>query len=81
MLAGYITRAEMKTIEPAISEWPQLKGMDAKDAKNFLEQNHRTLNVILVPDGSATTKDFRPDRVRVFYAPSDNVVVAVPRIG
>ena len=68
-------------MEPAIQEWPQLKGMDAKEAKDFLEEHHRTLTVMLVPDGSATTKDFRPDRVRIVYAPSDNIVVSVPRIG
>ena len=71
----------MQHVPPTVHEWPHLKGVDANEAKNFIEDHHRTLNVLLVPEGSATTKDFRPDRVRIFYDKDSNLVVTVPQIG
>ena len=71
----------MAYVEPAVQEWPQLTGTDATEAKHFIEQHHKTLNVILVQEGSAVTKDFRPDRVRIFYANDTKLVAGVPQIG
>ena len=71
----------MSHVEPAVQEWPQLQGMDATEAKHFIEQHHKTLNVVLVQEGSAVTRDFRPDHVRIFYANDTKLVVDVPRAG
>ncbi|KAK9818878.1 hypothetical protein WJX74_006468 [Apatococcus lobatus] len=78
---SYINKAEMSHVEPAVQDWPQLKGMDATEAKHFIQQHHKTLNVVLVPQGSAVTKDFRPDRVRIYYANDTKVVTDVPQTG
>ena len=55
-------------------------GQPAEDAKAFIETKEPCLTVILVPEGSAVTADFRTDRVRIFVD-SKNLVVGIPQIG
>ena len=65
---------------PSIDIWPDQMGQPAADAKALIETKEPCLTVILVPEGSAVTADFRTDRVRIFFD-SNNMVVGIPQIG
>lgn len=73
-LAGYQPEATGKT------EWPELVGKDANEAKELLEKE-TSFSIFLVPTGSAVTMDYRTNRVRVSFNPTDNKVVKAPRVG
>lgn len=73
-LAGYQPEPTGKT------EWPELVGKDATEAKELLEKE-TSLNVFLVPTGSAVTMDYRTNRVRISFDPANNKVVKAPRVG
>ena len=73
-LAGYQPEATGKT------EWPELVGKDANEAKELLEKE-TSFNVFLVPTGSAVTMDYRTNRVRISFDPANNKVVKAPRVG
>ena len=73
-LAGYLPDV------PEKSEWQELVGKDATQAKELLEKE-TSLNVFLVPIGSVVTMDFRTNRIRVSFDPATNKVVKAPRIG
>ena len=73
-LAGYQPEATGKT------EWPELVGKDANEAKELLEKE-TSFNVFLVPTGNAVTMDYRANRVRISFDPANNKVVKVPRVG
>lgn len=63
-----------------LREWPSLVGKDASEAKQKIQEDRPELKVILVPENSMVTMDYREDRVRVFFN-KDNLVVGVPRTG
>lgn len=60
------------------NQFPELEGTDADSAASTLQGYG--LNPRVLPQGSAVTRDFRLDRVRVF-TDSNNKVVGVPRVG
>ena len=65
---------------PSLDSWPDQMGQPAEDAKAFIETKEPCLTVILVPEGSPVTLDFRTDRVRIFFD-TNNLVVGIPQIG
>ncbi|GMI66468.1 hypothetical protein like AT2G38870 [Hibiscus trionum] len=65
---------------PAKKSWPELVGTKGESAKETIEKENSDLNVVVLQDGSATTKDLRPDRVRVFVD-ENGLVVRAPIIG
>lgn len=73
-LAGYQPEATGKT------EWPELVGKDANEAKELLEKE-TSLTIFLVPTGSVVTMDYRTNRVRITFDPTNNKVVKAPRVG
>ena len=65
-----------------IGAWPDLKDRDVDEAIASIKESRPDLRrVDKIPEGSPVTKDWRIDRVRVFYNPKTNQVTGVPRIG
>nr|CAA57307.1 Pumpkin fruit trypsin inhibitor [Cucurbita maxima] len=61
--------------------WPELVGKDGEEAVKIIQQENPSLDVILMPRGQNwATKDYRPNRVRVFNDDSGKVN-SIPRIG
>ncbi|KAL4363857.1 hypothetical protein GQ457_04G027470 [Hibiscus cannabinus] len=65
---------------PAKKSWPELVGTKGESAKETIHKENSDLNVLVLKDGSATTRDFRPNRVRVFVD-ENGLVVRAPTIG
>ena len=61
-------------------KWPSLVGATVARATVLIEASNPTVRVIPVEEGSPVTKDYRLDRVRVFYDAS-NIVATAPRVG
>lgn len=61
-------------------EWPELVGKTGDQAKAAILDERPTLNVLVVPELSPCTMDYRTDRVRVFVN-KEGKVAGTPRIG
>ena len=61
-------------------KWPSLVGATVARATVLIEASNPTVRVIPVEEGSPVTKDYRLDRVRVFYDAS-KMVATEPRVG
>lgn len=62
-------------------EWPELVGKDGQEAAKIIKEENPCLKeVIVLPDGSQVTQDYRTDRVRIFVDCNDKVV-RTPVIG
>ncbi|KAK9035414.1 hypothetical protein V6N11_077454 [Hibiscus sabdariffa] len=53
---------------PAKKSWPQLVGTKGKSAKETIQKENSDLNVIVLKDGSATTRDFSGPTVSGFLS-------------
>jgi hypothetical protein len=63
------------------TSWPELVGKPGTDAKAVIEKEEPCLTqVVIIPEGSAVTLDFRLDRVRIFVGSTGDVVVS-PTVG
>lgn len=62
------------TVEWLSQEWPELVGTNVLVAKAKLKAE-TGLNVVLVPQGSVVTTDYRADRIRVYFDPDTSLVV------
>ncbi|KAG6495634.1 hypothetical protein ZIOFF_043460 [Zingiber officinale] len=62
------------------SSWPELVGVNGNKAVTIIEKENPNVEAITVLIGSATTKDFRCDRVRV-WVDEYGIVGEVPHIG
>lgn len=60
--------------------WPELVGFPAEEAKTILEDEDEGYEVIIVPPGGVTTKDYREDRIWL-YVNEEGYVSRVPRPG
>lgn len=60
--------------------WNDLVGKTADEAKQQILADMPDANVVVLPQNSPTTRDFRVDRVRVFVD-ADNKVVVAPHTG
>jgi len=70
-------------VKPNIS-WPEMLGKTVPEGKAYIQNDYGTepLNFVVLPEGSATTKDFRKDRVRLFVdKETETIIVSTPRIG
>ncbi|MCL7028602.1 hypothetical protein MKW94_005278 [Papaver nudicaule] len=56
------------------SRWPELVGFNGEVAARIIERQNPNVNTIILPEGSATTRDFRCDRVWVFVDEAGRVV-------
>ena len=66
---------------PSKQSWPELVGTNAQSAQKVIKASPGVKSVILVQMGEATTDDFVPTRVRVYYAPRTDKVAQTPKIG
>lgn len=67
-------------LPPDKCAWPECVGMNVFEAQKLIEkESPRT--PVLVMKGSATTTDWRGDRVRLFYDAATLTVVNVPEVG
>lgn len=63
------------------TQWPNLVGMPGQQAKDTIERENTELTlVVIIPDGSPVTADYREDRVRIFVD-NDGKVTQIPRVG
>ena len=67
--------ADLKT------RWAELTAVDADQAVEQIQKERPELKLVKVKVGSMVTMDYRGDRVRVWYDPTDNRVTAAPKIG
>ena len=58
----------------------QCTGLDGEEAKQRILADMPGLNVVLVPEGSPVTMDYRLDRVRIFVT-KDGKVASKPSQG
>jgi hypothetical protein len=63
------------------NSWPELLGRNIDEAVEIIKSENPNLNVTKVPPGTMLTRDYRTDRVRVYYDPSNNNVNVIPRTG
>ncbi len=63
------------------SSWPELVGTNVDEAIEIIKKQNSQLNVIKLKQGSPVTRDFRFDRVRVFYNEIDDNVCNAPSCG
>lgn len=63
-----------------MSDWGQLVGKPAEEAKAFILKDMPDADVQILPQGSPVTFDYRFNRVRVFVD-SQNKVAEQPQIG
>ncbi|WP_327257286.1 serine protease inhibitor [Streptomyces sp. NBC_01244] len=61
------------------SEWPELMGKPAEEARRQIRAEFQEIAVHVVPEGSMVTMDFNEQRVRLFV--KDDKVVREPRRG
>jgi hypothetical protein len=61
--------------------WPELVGRNVDEAVQTLNSLNLDLNVIKLKENSPTTRDYRTNRVRVFYNVETNLVVSAPHCG
>lgn len=61
-------------------EWGDLVGKTGEEAKQHILTDMPNANVVVMPENSPCTRDFRPDRVRVFVN-GENKVVKAPHTG
>ncbi|WVZ95861.1 hypothetical protein U9M48_041572 [Paspalum notatum var. saurae] len=48
------------------TSWPELVGLSVEEAKEVILQEKPDADIVVLPAGSPTTRDFRPNRVRIF---------------
>ena len=62
-------------------KWPSLLGKNVDYAFEKIKKQRPDLNVYKIRFNDMYTKDFRLDRVRIFYDPNTLLVTKVPRVG
>lgn len=60
--------------------WPELVGKTGEEAEEKIKNDHPSLSVSVVPEGSMMTMDYRTDRVRIMVD-EDGKVNAAPKVG
>jgi len=70
--------------EPAVcgggggkTSWPEVVGMSIEEAKKVILKDKPDADIQVLPVGTPVTKDFRPNRVRIFV----NTVAETPHVG
>jgi len=78
LLLGILRAVQVK--RDAQGPWPKCVGMTGEDCRDMISQAAPSLDLYIIPDGSAVTMDYRLDRVRIFID-DDDIVVSVPDRG
>ena len=59
------------------TSWPEVVGMSIEEAKKVILKDKPDADIQVLPVGTPVTKDFRPNRVRIFV----NTVAETPLVG
>jgi hypothetical protein len=65
-------------IENQKSRWPEVVGLNVDEAIEIIKRDDPTLNVIKMEPGKFATRDYRFDRVFVYYDFETNLVKNTP---
>ncbi|EES18872.1 hypothetical protein SORBI_3009G009800 [Sorghum bicolor] len=57
--------------------WPEVVGLSVEEAKKVILKDKPDADIFVLPVGSPVTRDFRPNRVRIFV----DTVAETPRVG
>jgi len=57
--------------------WPEVVGLPIKEAKVIILKDMPDADIVVLPAGTPTTRDLRPDRVRIFI----DTVASTPDVG
>lgn len=64
------------------NQWPELVNTNsAEAAERIRQENPNITEVVILAEGSPTTRDFRLNRVRVFENTQTHLVVSAPHVG
>ena len=66
---------------PPVQSWPQLVGTKVDEAQTIIAASPGIKQVVLVLVGQATTDDWIPTRVRIYYTKPNLTVAQTPKIG
>jgi len=61
----------------AKKSWPEVVGLSVEEAKKVILKDKPDADIFVLPVGSPVTKDFRPNRVRIFV----DTVAQTPNVG
>lgn len=61
--------------------WPEFVGLKGTFVKEFIFQDIGMGDFIILNQGSPVTRDYRPNRVRIFVDPVSGDVVSIPNRG
>ncbi|XP_066360898.1 subtilisin-chymotrypsin inhibitor-2B-like [Miscanthus floridulus] len=78
----YVDRADVSSSAEAErggakKSWPEVVGLSVEEAKKVILKDKPDADIFVLPVGSPVTKDFRPNRVRIFV----DTVAQTPRVG
>ena len=72
---------DLDELKFSVGSWPELVGKDGLTAKSAIQKaTGLNTRVIITPENSMVTMDYRLDRVRI-YVDSNGIVTRVPRRG
>lgn len=69
--------ASMSSSTAEKTSWPEVVGQSVEEAKKIILKDKPDADIIVLPVGTPVTKDFRPNRVRVFV----DTVAETPHVG
>ncbi|EES18867.1 hypothetical protein SORBI_3009G009400 [Sorghum bicolor] len=61
----------------AKTSWPELVGLNVEEAKKVILKDKPDADIVVLPVGSPVTRDYRPNRVRIFV----DIVAEAPHVG
>jgi len=59
------------------TSWPELVGLSVEEAKKVILKDKPDADIVVLPVGSPVTRDYRPNRVRIFV----DTVAETPHVG
>ncbi|OEL37725.1 hypothetical protein BAE44_0001255 [Dichanthelium oligosanthes] len=59
------------------TSWPEVVGLSVEEAKKVILKDKPDADIVVLPVGTPVTRDFRPNRVRVFV----DTVADAPHVG
>jgi hypothetical protein len=66
MSSSDVTTAGGLAGEEAKRTWPEVVGLPIKEAREIILKDKPDADIVVLPVGTPTTKDLRPNRVRIF---------------
>jgi Potato inhibitor I family len=61
--------------------WPELVGMDADEAMEWLQERYPDLKVYVLDYGDVASTEYDVKRVRIYKSPNGTTVIVPPKLG